>query len=71
MALGENVREQVSALQWKGRGIDGEVSSRTGVSERIALGHRSGTRPDCSWWGNVVPACFEGCVSWWVRNGIL
>jgi hypothetical protein len=25
----------------------------TGVSERVALTHRTDTRPDCVWWGNV------------------
>ncbi len=60
-----------SRTQWKGRGIDGGVNPRTGVSGRIALAHRADTRPDCAWWGNVAPACFEGCVSWWTRSGIL
>jgi hypothetical protein len=48
MALGENVWEQVSTRQWKGRGIDGGFSPRTGVSERIVLTHRADTRSDCA-----------------------
>jgi hypothetical protein len=59
MALGENVWEQVSARQWKGRGIDGRVSPRTGASERVVLVHRTGTRPDRAWWGNVCTCLFR------------
>ncbi len=59
MALGENVWERVSGRQWKGRGIDGRISPRTGASERIALVHDAGTRPHCVWWGSGVLACFE------------
>jgi hypothetical protein len=33
----------------------GGVSPRTGDSERVALVHHTGTRPDCAWLGNV---CF-------------
>jgi hypothetical protein len=31
---------------------------RTGASERIALSHRAGTRPDCVWWGSVCSCLF-------------
>jgi hypothetical protein len=43
MVLGKNVREHFSSHQWKGGGIDGGVSPRTGASERIALAHCAGT----------------------------
>jgi hypothetical protein len=42
MALGKNFGS--ICRQWKGGGIDGRVSPRTGASERIVLAHWSGTR---------------------------
>ena len=35
------------ARQWKGRGVDGGVSPRTGASRRIVLAHCAGTRRGC------------------------
>jgi hypothetical protein len=63
----------VGLLQRMKRKLVGEEVKGDGVkvSERIALVHRAGTRPNSVWWGNVTPVCFEGCVSWWVRSGIL
>jgi hypothetical protein len=65
MSLGENVWEQVSSRQWKGRGIDGGVSPRTGTSEWITLTHRTGLDRIDLGGGVFAPACFEGCGSWW------
>jgi hypothetical protein len=50
----ENVWEHFSSHQWKGGGIDGWVSPRTGASERIVLVHCTGTRRGCAWWGNAL-----------------
>ena len=50
----ENVWEHFSSRQWKGGGIDGRVSPRTGVSRWIVLvhffHHCVGTRHGCAWW---------------------
>jgi hypothetical protein len=63
MTLGKNVWEQVSSHQWKGGGIDGRVSPRTGVSEWIALDHHTGTRP--GWAGRVTVV-----LSVWWQEGL-
>jgi hypothetical protein len=71
MVLGENVWEYFSSHQWKGGGIDGRVSPRTGASEwkpwpivrahdRLALGG-----------GMFDVDCFEGSDPWWFERDSL
>ncbi len=62
----ENVSEHFPLHQWNGGGIDGQVSPRTGASERIVLVHCVDTHVAVAVGvGMHVLVCFVGFGSWW------
>ena len=54
----EDVSGYFSSRQWKGGGIDGRVSPRTGTSDRIVPDPLCGHTSWCAWCGNTCSCSF-------------
>ena len=61
--------ERVSGRRWKGRGVDGGVSPRTGAGGRITLSHCAGTRRGCVCVGECSCSfCWMCLLGWRARS---